>query len=154
MAVLVRTTQSILCCHRSDPSLVEPTQPTADEQWVLAGGQPPECTRFKVRALNPDEFEAMRDGKSGDARAKYICDLAFLAVDGTTPGDLTFGWVQEVANLIVAVTTDPLDGRVRRSEDAKKTATSANASPQTSSSTSPESAVSPSRADAPAAPAA
>ena len=154
MAVLVRTSQSILCCHRSDPSLVEPAMPTADAQWVLADGQPPGCTRFQVRALNPDEFQAMRDGKSGEDRAKFICATAFLTVDGTAPGDLTFGWVQEVANLIVAVTTDPLDGRARASEGAKEVASNANASPQTSSSTSPVSADSPSHADVATAPAA
>jgi hypothetical protein len=123
MAVLVRTNQSIACCHRSDLKVKDGTA-APDQEWVLADGQPSEATRFKVRPLNPDEFHTAQGMESSEARAKYICDTALIAVDGEPAGDLGYGWAQEVANLVVGVTTAPLAGRVRKWTDANSADTS------------------------------
>jgi hypothetical protein len=136
MAVLVRTNQSIVCCHRSDPNLnLESAKPTPDPDWFLADGQPPECTRFKVRPLNPDEFHSAQAQETSEARAVLVCSKALLSVDGEEPGDLGYGWAQEVTNLVVAVTTDPLAGRVQRWTDAKSKDTNDKAPPPASPST-------------------
>lgn len=153
MAVLVRTSQSIVCCHRSDPNVNgDVAVATPDNEWVLAEGQPAQCTRFKVRPLNPDEYHAAQACAAGEERAKYVCSLAFLSMDGEEPGDVGYGWAQEVANLVIAVTTAPLAGRVRRWTDANKTATNDSDSQPKSLSTSPESGASPSPVDAPKGP--
>jgi hypothetical protein len=74
MAVLVRTNQSIVCCHRSDPN-VNPDKAvdTPDKEWIMADGQPQEATRFRVRPLNPDEFNAAQACDSSEARAALVC---------------------------------------------------------------------------------
>lgn len=122
MAVLVRTNQSIVCCHRSDPNTVGGVA-TPDPEWVLADGQPPEATRFKVRPLNPDEFHTTQSADNSEARSKYVCSVALLAVDGEPVDELGYGWAQEVCNLVVAITTDPLSARVLRLMGASSAAT-------------------------------
>ena len=125
MAVLVRTNQSITCVHRSDPNVIE-GKVTPDPEWLLADGQPAEASRFKVRALNPDEYNTMKAFTDTQDRAKYVCSVALLTLDGEPAGDIGSGWATEVCNLVVAITNGPLAGRIQRYQDAEKAVLNAN----------------------------
>lgn len=116
MAVITRTSQTVVCCHRGDPAVKGGEGPEPD--WVFAAGQPVTATRFEVRCLSPDELRAA-DGVDGYLRGLVSIDGAPVVV-----ADLTDPWKREIGNLIGAVTMCPFFGLLSRSrESASTTAT-------------------------------
>lgn len=104
--------------HRADPAFrADGAKPGPDGGWFRAAGQSPECSRFLVRPLNVHEYDVVTalDGKE---RAEAALQHGLVSIDGQpVNGDLAMAWVYEVANLVVALSTDPLrDGRRSRSE--------------------------------------
>lgn len=80
MAIAYRTSHTITCVHVYDDAITEPTKPTASDLWVMAAGQPTECTRVKVRVLSGDETARVQDG--GDDANKIACELGLVSIDG------------------------------------------------------------------------
>ena len=116
MAVLTRTTQTAIYCHRGDPAVTKDAPTGPDPDWTPAAGQPPEATRFEVRALSPSEHSAADDSRG------YLVGL--VSIDGQPPDldAMAAGWSMQIANLIAAVTLSPFYGLLLRSRASQSPA--------------------------------
>ena len=125
MAVLLRTSDHATFVHVGDPSVKIPDPmpevwPGPEANWLPAGGQPPEATRFVVRPLSPSDYSRVqdlyRDGDAAGGRA-LLAELGVVTIDGAKPdvAALAFGWEIELANLVSGVTLRPLAGLRLRS---------------------------------------
>lgn len=111
MAVLTRTTQTALYCHRGDPAVTADAPAGPDPDWVPATGQPADATRFEVRPLSPAELSGADDANG------YLVGL--VSIDGQPPdvAALAAGWTVQIANLITAITHSPFHGLLLRSRE-------------------------------------
>lgn len=105
MRQLLRVSDSAEFVYRLDPEADITGQPSPDEAWLLAHGQPKAAQRFRVRPLSAAEFAgAMTDDE--------VCRACLLAVDGEAEpmARISAGMVGPVARLVVGVTLAPLAG--------------------------------------------